>query len=219
MARFDLPTVGGLLLLVIGLAAVVDSGIAQEFALSADLVDAVGMAALLGGAITVRLVSDADSSTAEVAPPETRAQLPVPGEDVDELLATIDENPLAAADEHVEIKERLLGVGVVLLADRYGLREAEAREALETGVWTDDPHAAAFFVGEYPEWAPVRLQIREWATFIRTPPSMQAGRAVEELFAIANGEYERLERAPEREPSETEEPQEVGDNRTPEGSG
>jgi hypothetical protein len=212
VARFDLPTVGGLLLLVIGLAAVVDSGIAREFALSADLVDAVGMAALLGGAITVRLVSDADSSTAEVAPPETRAQLPVPGEDVDELLATIDENPLAAADEHVEIKERLLGVGVALLADRHGLREAEAREALETGVWTDDPHAAAFFVGEYPEWAPVRLQIREWATFVRTPPSMQAGRAVEELFAVANGEYERLERAPERAPSEA-------DNRTPEGSG
>ncbi len=196
VTRLDLPTVGGVLLVVVGLAAIVDSSVVQGVAVPADLMDLIGVLALLGGLVTANLIRDADSSTATVTPPETRAELPVPGEDIDELLATIDENPLGALDEHAEIRERLTGVAVTLLADRYGLRESAAREALETGVWTDDPHAAAFFVGEYPEWAPLRLQVREWATFIRTPPSMQAEHAVTELLAIADGAHERLERAP-----------------------
>lgn len=207
VARPDVSTVGGVLLVLVGLAAIVDSSVVQGVAVPSDLMDLVGVLALLGGLVTARLTMDADSSTATVSPPETKAELPVPGEDVDELLATIDENPLGALEEHTEIRDRLTGIAVALLADRYGVRESAAREALETGVWTDDPHAAAFFVGEYPEWAPLRLQVREWATFVRTPPSMQADHAVTELLAIADGEHERLERAPVDRAEGTTEPE------------
>lgn len=203
VTRLDLPTVGGVLLIVVGLFAIVDPSVVQSVAVPSDLMDLVGVLALLGGLVTARLTMDADNSTATVTPPETKAELPVPGEDVDTLLATMDENPLGALDEHAEIRDRLTAIAVALLADRYGLRESAAREALETGVWTDDSHAAAFFIGEYPEWAPLRLQVREWATFIQTPPSMQAEHAVTELLAIADGEHERLERAPVDQAGET----------------
>jgi len=192
VGRLDLPAVAGLFLFALGVAVLVDAGVVGN-GVSADLTTYVGTLALVAGAILARLAVAVEQSTAEPPTVETKAALPVPGATVDDLLAKIDANPVAAIEEYEEIRERLTTVAVALLADRYGLREPAARDSLEAGTWTDDPHAAAFFIGQYPEWAPLRLQLRDRAAFTRTPPSMQAEHVATELLAIADGERDGLD--------------------------
>lgn len=195
--RPDVPTIGGVLLAVLGLAAIFDTGIANQLGLTANLTTFVGFLALTGAMLAARVPIRAETSRAEPPVPETKADFAVPGEDVDELLAELDENPFGYIEKREELRKRLTTVAVSVFIDRFGLREEPAREKIETGVWTDDPHAAAFFLGEYPEWAPLRLRLRDRASFTRTPPSVQAEHVVSELLAISTGEIEQLERAPE----------------------
>jgi len=192
VGRLDLPAAAGLLLFALGVAVLFDAGVVGN-GVSADVTTYVGILALVAAAILARLSVAAEQSTAEPPTVETKAALPVPGAAVDDLLARIDANPVAAIEEYEKIRERLTAVAVALLTDRYGLREPAARESLAAGTWTDDPHAAAFFIGQYPEWAPLRFQLRDRAMFTRTPPSMQAEHVATELLAVANGERDGLD--------------------------
>jgi len=194
--RIDLPTVGGVLLALFGLAALFDTGVANQLGLEANLTTFVGGIALAGAMLAARVSTRGEHSRPEPPVPETKAELPIPGEDIDDLLAELDESPFGYIEKRQELRERLATVGVAVLIDRFGIREEVARETIDTGVWTDDPHAVAFFVGEYPEWAPLRFRLRDRASFTRTPPSVQVEHVVSELLAIATGEVERLERAP-----------------------
>jgi len=198
MRRPGLPTVAGVLLAVFGLAVVYDAGIAGEFGLTENLTRFVGLVALAGAVLAARGPIQADQSRAESPTPETKVELPVPGGEIDDLLAQIDGDPLDHVEELAELRERLRAVAVAVFTDRFGLQESTARGKLETGLWTDNPHAAAFFVGEYPDWAPLRFQLRDRSSFIRHPPSMQAKHVAAELLAVATGEVEELDRAPAR---------------------
>jgi len=195
MRKLDVPTVAGVLLFVVGIGLVLDSELLGG-GVSASFADYIGVLALLGSLLVVRVALVADRTSPEPPTTETKAELPVPGTEVDELLATIDANPLDRLEENAELRERLRTIAAGLFSDTYGVREAAATEALAAGTWTDDPHAAAFFMGEYPEWAPLRLQLRDRATFTRTPPSMQAEHVVSELLAVANGDRDHLHQAP-----------------------
>ena len=195
MRRLDVPTIAGLLLFLVGIGLVIDSGLISG-GVSASLADYIGVLALLGALLVVRVGLLADRSSPEPPTTETKAELPVPGTEVDELLAKIDANPLDRLEENAELRERLRTIAAALFSDMYGVREAAATEALAAGTWTDDPHAAAFFMGEYPEWAPLRLRLRDRATFTRTPPSMQAEHVVSELLAVVNGDHDHLHQAP-----------------------
>lgn len=189
------PTVAGVLLFVVGIGLVLDSGFISG-GVGASMADYVAAFALFGALLVARAALVAEQSSAEPPTVETKADLPVPGTEVDDLLAKIDANPLDRIEEHDELRERLGTIAAAVFSDLYGVREAAAREALADGTWTDDPHAAAFFMGQYPEWAPLRLQLRDRAMFTRTPPSMQAEHVVAELLAIANGERGSLQQAP-----------------------
>jgi len=199
MRRIDLPTIVGVVLGVFGLALVLELGVTSALGLSSDTTVVVAGVAFMGALFTLRLTLRADTSRATLPTTETKAELPVPGADVDDQLVEIDASPLDTLDQREELRERLTTIAVSQFTDQYGVHESEARDALSAGTWTDDSHAAAFFTGEYPDWAPLRLQIRDRSTFTRTPPSMQAEHVVEELVAIKNGEYERLHRAPDVE--------------------
>jgi len=187
MRRPGVPTVAGILLFAVGMALVIDAG-AVGGGVGAEVADYVGALAVLAALLVARLSMTADRSNPEPPTVETKADLPVPGEEVDDLLARIDADPLGRIEDQDELRRRLTAIAVTLFADRYGFREAAARAALDGGAWTDDPHAAAFFVGQYPEWAPLWLQLRDRATFTRTPPSMQAAHVATELLALTNGE-------------------------------
>lgn len=187
MRRPGVPTIAGILLFAVGMALVIDAG-AIGGGVGSDLADYIGALAVLGALVVARISMTADRSSPEPPTVETEAELPVPGEDVDALLAEIDADPLGSIQDRDELSRRLTAIAVRLFADRYGFREEAARAALDEGTWTDDPHAAAFFIGQYPEWAPLRLQLRDRSTFTGTPPSMQAEHVVTELLAMASGE-------------------------------
>lgn len=194
MRRPGVPTAVGILLFSVGMALVIDAGVIGG-GVSASLADYVGAIAVLGALLVARRSQTVDRSNPEPPTVETKAELPVPGEEVDDLLAKVDADPLGNVRGRDRLRDRLTEVAVALLTDRYGLREAAVRETLEAGTWTDDPHAAAFFIGEYPEWAPLRLRLRDRVTFTGMSPSMQAEHVVTELLAVANGERTGLDRA------------------------
>jgi len=194
MRRPGVPTIVGILLFSVGMALVIDAG-AVGGGVSASLTDYVGALAVLGALLVARRSQTADRSSPEPPTVETKAELPVPGEEVDDLLAKIDADPLGNVTGRDKLRDRLTEIAVTLLTDRYGLREVAVRETLDAGTWTADPHAAAFFTGGYPEWAPLRLRLRDRVTFTRTSPSMQAQHAVAELLAVADGERAGLDRA------------------------
>jgi len=193
--RRDLPTIVGAALGLFGLAIVFGVG-ATVLNVSVETTTIVAGFALLGALFTARQTVAVEGSRATPPDTEVKAELPVPGTGIDETLAEIDADPLERLDERDDIQARLETVAVTLFTDRFGVREPVARSALADGTWTDDEHAAAFFAGEYPDWAPLRLQIRDWSTFTRTPPSLQAEHVVAELLAVSRAEYERLFRAP-----------------------
>jgi hypothetical protein len=196
MRRIDVPTIVGVVLGIFGLALVLELGITSALGLSSNATIVAAGVAFMGALFTLRLTLRAETSRATLPTTETKADLPVPGADVDDQLAEIDAAPLDTLDKRDELRERLTTIAVSQFTDQYGVHESEARDALSAGIWSDDAHAVAFFTGEYPEWAPLRLQIRDRSTFTRTPPSLQAEHVVDELAAIKNGEYERLHRAP-----------------------
>lgn len=196
MSRVDFPTVIGAILGLFGLALVLETGISTALNISANATTAVAGLALIAALLTAQLAFGVDRSHAAVPDTETKAELPVPGADVDDVLAEIDANPLDTLDERDDLRARLTTIAVSVFTDQFGVRESVARDALEMGFWTDDPHAVAFFTGEYPDWASLRLQLRDRSTFTRTPPSMQAEHVVAELRAVKSGKYEQLDRAP-----------------------
>lgn len=201
----DLPTIGGVLLGVFGLALVLDIGVTTALGLSQDVTNVVALTAFVGALLTLQITISVEGSRASPPTTETKADLPVPGEEIDEKLAEIDASPLDTLDQRDELRDRLTTIAVSLFTDQYGVHESVARDALSEGSWSDDPHAVAFFTGEYPNWASLALQIRDRSTFTRTPPSMQAQHAVTELIAIKRNEHDHLHRAPiESEPEETE---------------
>jgi hypothetical protein len=202
--RIDVPTIVGVVLGIFGLALVLELGITSALGLSSDTTIVAAGVAFLGALFTLRLTLRAEQSQATLPTTETKAELPVPGADVDDQLAEIDAAPLDNLDQRDELRERLTTIAVSLFTDQFGVHESVAEDALAAGTWTDDSHAAAFFTGEYPDWAPLQLQIRDRSTFTRTLPSRQAEHVVDELVAIKNGAYEQLHRAPDVESATTE---------------
>lgn len=183
-------TAAGILALALGALAVVDHGIAALVPLDAALVSPVGVLVLVVGVYAAQQWRSAEVTTAEPPTPETATEYPVPGEEIDELLATIDGNYLRTYQERRRVTQRVTALAVAVLADRGGWTETDARDALEAGSWTDDPHAAAYFAGRYPEWAPLRFRLRERAPLTRVTHSHQVDRAVEAIRAVAAGEVD-----------------------------
>lgn len=210
MRRIDIPTIAGVLLGLLGLALVLDTGITTALGLSAETTTIVAAMALVGAVLTLRLTVAITQSRSEPPTTETKAALPVPGAEVDDKLAEIDAAPLETLDQRDDLRDRLTTIAASQFTDQFGVRETVAKDSLGAGTWTDDPHAAAFFTGEYPDWAPLRFQIRDRSTFTRTRPSIQAQHVVSELVAVKDGEFEQLHRAPHPAPDEADST--AGDN-------
>jgi hypothetical protein len=119
-------------------------GIAPSY----DAVVPVGMLAVFLGAVYVygRLRTSRRYGTPSER--ETRPTPPTPGEEFDRRLS--DLAPASTPEgksERAAIRERLESAAVNVLVDE-GFDPETARERVETGRWTDDPHAAAFFAVE-----------------------------------------------------------------------
>jgi len=184
----------GVVLSVAGLALVVSPASAPAVPLWGGAIAAVGLALLAVGVVLGLRLFDAERTSATPPTPETTVTLPVPGADVDEALARLAAGPasVSARERWVETKraleERLSALALRTLCEQYGLDETQARRALEAGSWSEDPHAVAFFTGEYPPGTPLRTRVRESAAFGPPPVGTQAERVIDELGAIATDE-------------------------------
>lgn len=136
----------GVVLALTGFAIVAAPGLASSITLDEAALVVVG---LLGVGLGVR-VAVGRSRTAyeqvETPDPERSQDLPTPGDEFDEMLATAgaDRRELETRET---VRNRLERAGVATIMRTEGCTEAEALERLESGEWTDDPYARAFFTG------------------------------------------------------------------------
>jgi len=81
---------------------------------------------------------------AETGDPEQRYEAPVPGDDLHEIMGFASNRSRGVNHSRDRVRERLLAVATVAVADAEDCSEAEARDLIERGEWTDDPVAAWF---------------------------------------------------------------------------
>ncbi|MFW5934629.1 MAG: DUF7269 family protein [Halolamina sp.] len=104
---------------------------------------------------------------AETGDPERRYEAPAPDDDLRETLRFARRSSRRGDRPRKQLRDRIASVAVAAVADAEDCSEAEAREKLETGEWTDDP-VAAWFLGEE-----VGLPPAERARLLATAPFSQ----------------------------------------------
>lgn len=149
----------------LGVLMLVSTSVATVVPGNTTVVTAGGVALALLGAAIVYGRRNVEIALADPPAPEPRPTFPVPGDDVDGLLEgrwarSRETGPVRATGRRERLRRRLDAVAVAAVAAEYSCTEEKAREKLETGTWTDDPHAAAYFLGELPEWATIGSRIR-----------------------------------------------------------
>ncbi|WP_256299715.1 DUF7269 family protein [Haloarchaeobius salinus] len=136
----------GVGLALTGFTLVAAPGLASSITLDEAVLVVVGFLGILLGVRVAVGRSRTAYEQVETPDPEASQDLPTPGDEFDELLAT------AGADRReIETREtvrsRLERAAVATIVRTEGCTESEASRRLETGEWTDDPYARAFFTG------------------------------------------------------------------------
>ncbi|SNZ12681.1 hypothetical protein SAMN06269185_1867 [Natronoarchaeum philippinense] len=152
-------------------------------ALQSWAVGLVGAVALVQGLRRVRERRRTPVEAAELPTLERAQELPRPGGEFDEAIERNRPDGLKGHSSRRKVGNRLERAAVGALVCHRDLDEAAAHEALAEGTWTDDPVAAAQFLGELPAWTPLRVRAREWMR--RHPHSRRAERAAAEIARIA----------------------------------
>ncbi|WP_267642766.1 DUF7269 family protein [Haloarchaeobius amylolyticus] len=84
---------------------------------------------------------------AETPDPEQSQELPTPGDEFDDLLREAG-GDRRRMDSREQVATRLERAAIATIARTQSCSLSEARRRVESGEWTDDPYAAAFFTGE-----------------------------------------------------------------------
>lgn len=152
----------GVVAFAVGIAALLDPAVAGSIAAGRGTVVVIGLLAVALGALFVRQRYRSNPDAFDLPEPERIQEQPVPGNEIDEMLAGV--SPANATHRRPDLRrklhQRLAEAAIeaqIVVEDR---ERSAAIERLETGEWTDDPHAAALFLGELPSWAPRRLKLR-----------------------------------------------------------
>lgn len=177
---------------VFGLGALFVPGIAAALSTPASSIAVIGLIAILLGLLFLKYRYDTDIARTDLPEPERPAPLAVPGDEVDRMINDVGLSlpDRTHSDPRRELRRRLTGAAIDTLVTGHNMTEAEARERLAQGTWTDDPHAAAFFTHELPEWASTSVRLRTRLS-IRDPFARRAIRAAEEISAIVEGSHGR----------------------------
>ncbi len=132
--------------------------------------------------------------------PEEQAFFPFPGADVDAALEPLGRDPGSPAANRVQgtvgstLRARLRHLAEQRIQDQYNVSETQAKRAIETGAWTTDPHAQAFFA-RYPDGTPLRTRLKLAVRIQSSDLSVQATQAIE---SIANLDTPGSDTAPSR---------------------
>lgn len=159
----ELLTALGVVVALGGFVVLFVPELGRALATTRGMVVFVGALAAIQGFRILRERRRTVVDVAETGDPETEQDLPVPGEGFDDLVehmrnlhgrgfgATNSRRGRRRRDSFVRSRRRIRGrledAAVATITRKYGCTEAEAREAIERGSWTDDPFAAAFFTG------------------------------------------------------------------------
>jgi hypothetical protein len=187
----------GLVSVALGAAMIVDPSLTGYLSLENSAVLAVGAVTLLQGLRVARARYASELDAAETPDPETEQDLSVPGETFDDLLESVDPIQLRAvqtgrhrerarADPAERLETRLEAAAVATITRKWGCSRERAREALETGEWTDDRAAAAFFNGDAE---PRRFHEKlRYALSTELRGKQRAVRAADEIAGLSTSE-------------------------------
>lgn len=134
---------------VFGFVVVVQRGIAGLFDLTYVFVTGAGVLALVQG---IRYANDArsvDARASETGDPEDRYEVPVPGDEDDDLVSARGFSR-ASIKRRREFHRHLRRVAVDTLRSRGDYADDEVEAAVDEGTWTDDRVAAWFLGSEVP---------------------------------------------------------------------
>lgn len=193
----ELLTGLGLTVALAGFLMIVDPNLARALATSRGMLILIATLAAFQGYRVVRDRKRTALEVAETGDPETEQDLPVPGDDFDDLIGQVQRlhspfggtrSPRHDRNSFVRyrrrLKRRLEDAAVATITRKHGCTEETARAAIEDGSWTDDPFAAAFFTGrlEGIGWSDrVRLRFSGQGRFERR--ATHAARAIADLSA------------------------------------
>jgi hypothetical protein len=138
---------------------------------------AVGSTAAIVAGVALYRDGRTATGTSVTAPP-TQARPQRPGEAVADAIddLRVVGRRQDATDGRRQVSERLESLAVDVLVAKRDVTAATARDRLESGAWTDDPAAAAFFVdGPVPP-----LTVRDQVAALRSgdPPFARRARHV-----------------------------------------
>lgn len=149
--QLALGVLGGLVLLLGLLTVLAPAGAAGSVrALVAFLgndyvlVAIVGALALLLGLSVLAVRGKSGLDQAAPPPPEPIYPVPRHGESIDAFLAGQDVGNSSGSDSPDEMRARLRTVAITTVMRAANCTQAEARERVETGAWTDEELAADF---------------------------------------------------------------------------
>jgi hypothetical protein len=183
----SLAIVVGVALVLWGLAVASVPGFAGGVTLTTELLGAVAIVALVGGAAAVRSRFRTEETESDLPTPESAGEFSTPGEGFDDDVAALAPGGrMRGASQRRTIRDRLDELALRVLI-RQGVNEQAAREQLAEGTWTDDPYAAAFFAEAHASDVPLEERLR--AAFSGEPSERRRARhAADALAAIANRE-------------------------------
>ncbi|WP_135363883.1 DUF58 domain-containing protein [Halosimplex halophilum] len=176
----------GLVVVLAGLAAVVGVDAVPDLPFGNGVVAGISISAILTGALVLVRRTFTDYETATTADVEYRESVTVPGADFDDALAgAIHGTSRRRVDARRDATDRLRRAALAIYAQAERIPEAEAREAVAAGTWTDDPVAAEFLSAE-SSVATTGDQVR---SLVGRRPKLATGadRVLVELAALAPG--------------------------------
>lgn len=159
----------------------------MDFPVARQLTVILGAVVIGAGYLYGRGESRTDTNIPDIEGPTS---LPTPGNEVEDQLETLSKHPFRPNEKrrwketHDELQERLHSLALATLSKRYNLTEAEATKLLESGAWSENDLAAAFFKSDDSGGEPSLIP---WRTGKATAGE-QAGHVIDELGAIERGE-------------------------------
>lgn len=143
----------------LGLFVLFTRGVAGLLDLSYIFVSGVGVLAAILGLNYFNVGRQTERRSAIVDDVEPRFEVPVPGDETDELLDNAGGLNRASIKRRREFHQRLIAEARETLAARGDYpSEAAVDSAIETGSWTDDP-VAGWFVGDTAK-PPLSVRLR-----------------------------------------------------------
>ena len=152
----------GVLAFLFGIVSILVPGLVA-IPIDRAVLSVVGVLAL---ALAVRVVQTWKNRTFERArtpDPELPAPNRVPGDDLDEVLATFTKTR-AGGVYHIRTRPALVAAAEAIIVRSQHVTPERAQELIADGTWTDDPLAASYLGGGTGNGIPLRVRLRHAMT-------------------------------------------------------